>query len=166
MKLRNLAYPALCLALAMLFSYVESLFPLSVGIPGVKMGLPNIIIVFLLYRTGIREAAAVSLSRILLTALLFGNLFSFLYSLAGAVLSLLVMTLLKRSGAFRVVTVSIAGAVSHNLGQILMAMLILGFKEILYYLPYLILSGILAGIVIGILAALFINRFSHFIKHE
>ena len=161
MKLKHIAYLALCLALAMLFSYVEALFPLSLGIPGIKMGLPNIIIVFLLYRAGVRNAAIVSLSRILLTALLFGNLFSFLYSFAGAFLSLLVMALLKKSGAFRVVTVSITGAVSHNLGQILMAMLILGFKEILYYLPYLMLSGILAGIVIGILAALFINRFEH-----
>ena len=161
MKLKNVAYLALCLALSLLFSYVEALFPLSLGIPGIKMGLPNIIIVFLLYRAGAGKAAMVSLSRILLTALLFGNFFSFLYSLAGAFLSLLVMALLKKSGAFRVVTVSISGAVFHNLGQILMAMLILGFKEILYYLPYLMLSGILAGIVIGILAALFIHRFEH-----
>ena len=160
-SLNKVAYLALCLALAMLFSYVESLFPLSLGIPGIKMGLPNIIVVFLIYRAGIKEAASVSISRIFLSALLFGNLFSFLYSLAGALLSLLVMILLKKSGAFRVVTVSISGAVSHNLGQILVAMLILGFKEILYYLPYLILSGILAGIVIGILAALFIHRFRH-----
>ena len=80
MKLKHIAYLALCLALAMLFSYVEALFPLSLGIPGIKMGLPNIIIVFLLYRAGVRNAAIVSLSRILLTALLFGNLFSFLYS--------------------------------------------------------------------------------------
>lgn len=159
MKIKKTALLGLCLALAMIFSYVESLFPLTAGIPGIKMGLPNVITVYLLYRFGIKEAATVSFTRVFLSALLFGNLFSLIYSLSGAVLSLAVMGGLKKSGLFRIPAVSVSGAVSHNLAQILAAMIIIGFKEILYYLPYLILSGVLSGVLIGVLAALFIDRF-------
>ena len=159
MKIKKTALLGLCLAVAMIFSYVESLFPLTAGIPGIKMGLPNVITVYLLYRYGIKEAAAVSFTRVFLSALLFGNLFSLIYSFSGAVLSLAVMGGLKRSGLFRIPAVSVSGAVSHNLAQILAAMIIIGFKEILYYLPYLILSGVLSGVLIGVLAALFIDRF-------
>ena len=161
---KKLAVLAFLLAVSMIFSYVESLIPLSLGAPGIKMGLPNIITVFLLYTLGKKEAILVSLLRVLLTALLFGNLFSLIYSLSGAVLSFLVMALLQKTGLFRTVTVSVTGACAHNLAQILAAMVILGFKEILYYLPYLLLSGVVSGIIIGIVSAVFIRRFKGLIQ--
>ena len=155
---KELAFDAVFLLLAMALSYLESLLPLSFGVPGIKAGLPNLVIVFLLFRRGFKTAAAVSLIRVGLSALLFGNVFSLLYSLAGAVLSLCLMAGLKKTGLFSVTAVSVAGGVTHNIGQILMAMLILETKSILWYLPALIAGGTAAGFLIGILSAILIKR--------
>ena len=117
MKTKRLALGSMLVVLALILSYVESLFPLSVGIPGIKMGLPNIVILFALYRLTPRDTALISLVRVALVSLLFGTLFSLAYSLAGAVLSFAAMALLKKSGKFSPAGVSVAGAVCHNAGQ-------------------------------------------------
>jgi len=148
-------------AVAMILSYVESLLP-SVGIPGVKMGLANIAVIFALFRFGWKEAAALSLVRVVLVSLLFGSVGAMLYSLAGAVLSLAVMALLRRIDRFSTVGISVAGGVAHNAGQILMAMLILQTKQLLGYLPVLAVSGIAGGVLTGLAAALLIRRIPEF----
>ena len=148
-------------AVAMILSYVESLLP-SVGIPGVKMGLANIAVIFALFRFGWKEAAALSLVRVVLVSLLFGSVGAMLYSLAGAVLSLAVMALLRRIDRFSTVGISVAGCVAHNAGQILMAMLILQTKQLLGYLPVLAVSGIAGGVLTGLAAALLIRRIPEF----
>lgn len=153
------AFLGLCTALAMVFAYVEAVLPpIITAVPGIKMGLPNIVIIFLLYRYGWKQAALVSFVRVFAVALLFGNFNSFAYSMAGAVLSLLGMMLLKRLGWLSVVGVSVAGGVLHNVGQILTAIFILQTVEIGYYLIVLAISGTLSGVLIGIVGALMIKR--------
>ena len=146
------------MALALILSYVESLLPPLVAVPGVKVGLPNIVILFLLYRYGWKEAGAVSLIRLLLSAALFTGFVAFFYGLAGAVLSLAGSALLKRSDRFSPLGVSVAGGVLHNLGQIALAALILESGYIFAYLPVLLLSGTLAGALVGLLAGILIRR--------
>lgn len=158
MKVKNVATLGLCVALAMIMSYIESLFPLNFAVPGIKMGLANIVIIFLLYRMGFGAACVVSLIRVFLVSLLFGNVMMMAYSIAGAVLSLGLMLLLKKSGKFSVVGVSIAGGVAHNAGQIIMAIILLGAKQIAYYLPVLAVTGTVTGVLIGIAASIVIKR--------
>lgn len=158
---KRLVLLAMLTAVAMILSYVESLLP-SVGIPGVKMGLANIAVIFALFRFGWKEAAALSLVRVVLVSLLFGSVGAMLYSLAGAVLSLAVMALLRRIDRFSTVGVSVAGGVAHNAGQILMAMLILQTKQLLGYLPVLAVAGIAGGVLTGLAAALLIRRIPEF----
>ena len=160
-KTKRLVLLAMLTAVAMILSYVESLLP-SVGIPGVKMGLANIAVIFALFRFGWKEAAALSLVRVVLVSLLFGSVGAMLYSLAGAVLSLAVMALLRRIDRFSTVGISVAGGVAHNAGQILMAMLILQTKQLLGYLPVLAVSGIAGGVLTGLAAALLIRRIPKF----
>lgn len=160
-KTKRLVLLAMLTAVAMILSYVESLLP-SVGIPGVKMGLANIAVIFALFRFGWKEAAALSLVRVVLVSLLFGSFGAMLYSLAGAVLSLAVMVLLRRIDRFSTVGISVAGGVAHNAGQILMAMLILQTKQLLGYLPVLAVSGIAGGVLTGLAAALLIRRIPEF----
>ena len=160
-KTKRLVLLAMLTAVAMILSYVESLLP-SVGIPGVKMGLANIAVIFALFRFGWKEAAALSLVRVVLVSLLFGSVGAMLYSLAGAVLSLAVMALLRRIDRFSTVGISVAGGVAHNAGQILMAMLILQTKQLLGYLPVLAVSGIAGGVLSGLAAALLIRRIPEF----
>lgn len=160
-KTKRLVLLAMLTAVAMILSYVESLLP-SVGIPGVKMGLANIAVIFALFRFGWKEAAALSLVRVVLVGLLFGSVGAMLYSLAGAVLSLAVMALLRRIDRFSTVGISVAGGVAHNAGQILMAMLILQTKQLLGYLPVLAVSGIAGGVLTGLAAALLIRRIPEF----
>ena len=160
-KTKRLVLLAMLTAVAMILSYVESLLP-SVGIPGVKMGLANIAVIFALFRFGWKEAAALSLVRVVLVSLRFGSVGAMLYSLAGAVLSLAVMALLCRIDRFSTVGISVAGGVAHNAGQILMAMLILQTKQLLGYLPVLAVSGIAGGVLTGLAAALLIRRIPEF----
>ena len=158
MKIKKIALLGLVTALAMIMSYIESFLPLSFAIPGIKMGLANIVIVFVLYRAGLREACLVSVVRAILVSLLFGNVMSLAYSLAGAGLSLAGMGLLKRLDSFSVVGVSVTGAILHNAGQILMAILLLGTEQIAYYFPALAISGVVTGICIGVVAGLVMRR--------
>ncbi len=149
----------LTIALAMIMSYIEALVPLSFAVPGIKMGLANIVIIFVLYKIGTKEAVLVSLIRVILVSLPFSNVMAMAYSIAGAVLSLSVMWLLKKTDRFSVVGVSIAGGIMHNVGQIIMAVIILGTEQIALYLPVLIVTGTVTGVVIGIVSGLVINRF-------
>ena len=148
---KKLAVLGLLTAIALILSYVEALLPpIFVAVPGIKMGLPNIAIIFVLYRFGFKEAVAVSLVRLAAVALLFGNAMTLIYSLAGASLSLCLMALLKKSNWFSMVGVSIVGGVSHNLGQILIAMGLMETAEIGYYMIVLTVTGTVAGILIGV----------------
>ncbi|MBQ6428149.1 MAG: Gx transporter family protein [Oscillospiraceae bacterium] len=158
MKTQKLTVMALTTAIALVLSFIESQIPAFVAVPGVKMGLANIAIVYALYRLGWKEAAIISLIRVVLVSLLFGSAASFLYSLAGAVLSLLGMALLKKTGKFTEIVVSVAGGVLHNIGQIAMASIILETDALRYYLPFLLVSGILAGVVIGLISGILIRR--------
>ena len=159
MKTKKVAMLGLTIALAMIMSYIEALVPLSFAVPGIKMGLANIVIIFVLYKIGTKEAILVSLIRVILVSLLFSNVMAMAYSIAGAVLSLSVMWLLKKTDKFSFVGVSIAGGIMHNVGQIIMAVILLGTEQIALYLPVLIITGTVTGVVIGIVAGLVINRF-------
>lgn len=161
MKTKKVATLGLTIALAMIMSYIEALVPLSFAVPGIKMGLANIVIIFVLYKIGTKEAILVSLIRVILVSLLFSNAMAMAYSIAGAVLSLSVMWLLKKTDKFSVIGVSVAGGVMHNVGQIIMAVILLGTEQIALYLPVLIITGTATGIVIGIVAGLVINRFKN-----
>lgn len=160
MKLRprTISTVAMASTLALILSYIESLVPLSFAVPGIKMGLANIAIVFVLYRLGEKEAIAVSLIRLFWVAVLFDSFMTFLYSLAGAALSMTVMIILKRSGKFSAVGVSVAGGITHNAGQIIAAVLLMETAQIAYYLPVLVVSGTVTGVIIGIVSALLINK--------
>ncbi len=154
----RVAYFGVFTALALIFSYVESLIPISFGIPGVKLGLANLIIVTALFKLELKEAFLLSVVRVLLSGFLFGNYFSIIYSLAGALLSLSVMALLKRAGGFSIVGISIAGGVFHNIGQLFVAMIVVEMFSVAYYVPVLLVAGLLTGGVIGILAREILKR--------
>lgn len=158
MKAKRIALYGLCIALALVLSYVEALVPLSFTVPGVKLGLANIAVIFALYKMSLRDACIISLLRAVLVAVLFGNAFSLAYSLAGAVLSLAVMALLRKTGVFSVTGVSVAGGVAHNVGQIIVAVFVLETGKLVYYLPVLCVSGVAAGVCIGLVSALIIKR--------
>ena len=157
-KLRLLTTLGVAAAAAMIISFVETLIPAPFAVPGIKLGLANLVGIFLLMKIDWKAAAAVTLVRVLLSALLFGSAASLAYSAAGALLSVLVMSLLKRAGVFSAVGISIAGAVSHNAGQVLMAVILLNTKEIVFWLPPLVISGAVTGLAIGLTGALLIKK--------
>ncbi|MBR6782689.1 MAG: Gx transporter family protein [Clostridia bacterium] len=143
----------------MVFAWIESLLPpLVAAVPGIKLGLPNIVIVFVLYRFGWREAASVSFVRIVAVSLLFGNPVTIAYSLAGGFLSLLGMTLLKKTDLLSTTGVSVAGGVLHNAGQILMAMLIMSTAGLGYYFIILAVTGTVSGIFVGLCGGFAVRR--------
>ena len=148
----KVAFFGVFVALALIFSYVEMLIPIQIGIPGVKLGLANLIIVIMLYKTTAREALLLSVTRVLLSGFLFGNMFSILYSLAGGILSLAVMALSKKTGGFSVIGVSIAGGVSHNMGQLAVAAFVVETARVIYYFPLLLIAGVLTGFLIGVVS--------------
>ena len=141
-------------SLALIFSYIEAIIPYNPGIPGIKLGIANVVTVIALYKFGPKDAVAVSVIRIVIAGLLFNGLFGMLYSLAGAVLSLIGMIILKKTGLFSVTGVSMAAGVLHNLGQLLMAAALIEDLRIFFYFPVLMFSGIAAGILVGIISAL------------
>lgn len=156
---KKIAVLGLCTAVALILAYVESMLPpLFTAVPGIKIGLPNIIIVFVLYRFGLKEAAVVSLIRMLAVSFMFGNMMALVYSLAGAFLSMLVMVLLKRLNFLSVIGVSVAGGVFHNVGQILAAMVFLGTAELGYYLIVLAITGTVSGIFVGLCGGIIVKR--------
>ena len=158
-KTKTIAFIGLCTSLALVFAYLEAIIPpLFPSLPGVKMGLPNIIIIFLLYRFGPKTAITVSLLRIVLVTALFGNAMAMLYSLAGGMLSILIMIVLKKFNILSTVGVSIAGGVSHNVGQIIVAMFVLETTQLAYYLVVLTFSGIVSGVFIGLAGSVLIKK--------
>lgn len=145
-------------ALALIFSYVEAMIPINFGIPGVKLGLANLIVVIMLYKGDWKDALFIAVARIVLSGFIFGNLFSILYSLAGGLLSLLVMILLKKTNVFSIAGVSIGGGAAHNVGQLLVAMFVVQTYQVGYYLPVLLIAGVLTGALIGIVALEVVKR--------
>ena len=154
----RVAYFGVFTALALIFSYVETLIPVNLGIPGVKLGLANLIIVVALYKMRLSEAYLLSVVRILLAGFIFGNYFSIIYSLAGGLLSLTVMALLKKWGGFSLQGISIAGGVFHNIGQLIVAAVVVETFSVTYYFPVLLVAGLLTGLVIGIVAVMMLKR--------
>mgnify|MGYP000602142413 FL=1 len=146
----KVAYFGVFTTLALILSYVETLIPIQFGIPGVKLGLANLIIVIALYRMKLSEAYLLSIVRVLLAGFIFGNYFSIIYSLAGGLLSLTVMALLRKKGGFSVIGVSIAGGVFHNIGQLIIASVIVETFSVMYYVPVLLIAGLVTGLLIGI----------------
>ena len=139
----RVAYFGVFTALALIFSYVETLIPVNLGIPGVKLGLANLIIVVALYKMRLSEAYLLSVVRVLLAGFIFGNYFSIIYSLAGGLLSLTVMALLKKWGGFSLQGISIAGGVFHNIGQLIVAAVVVETFSVTYYFPVLLIAGLL-----------------------
>ena len=154
----RVAYFGVFTALALMFSYIETMIPIQFGVPGIKLGFANIMIVIMLYKSSAKEALLLSIVRIMLSGFLFGNLSSILYSIAGGVLSLGIMTLLKKQGGFSVIGVSVAGSVSHNVGQLIVAMLVVETYQVGYYLPVLLVAGVLTGLGIGVVSQEVLKR--------
>ena len=151
----RVAYFGVFTALALIFSYVETLIPINFGIPGVKLGLANLVIVIALYKMKLTEVYLLSVVRVLLSGFIFGNYFSIIYSLAGGLLSLTVMALLKKSKGFSVMGISVAGG---GVGQLIVAMLVVETFSVGYYFPVLLVAGLITGLVIGIVSAEMLKR--------
>lgn len=149
---KRVAYCAMLTALAMIFGYVEALIPFGFGIPGIKLGIANIVIVLALYMLPAYQVFLIQLARIVLVSFMFGNMSMMIYSLAGGMLSFLVMMLLKKTKGFSITGVSIAGGVSHNIGQLAVAVLAVQNVKIVFYFPVLMAAGLLTGGLIGLLA--------------
>lgn len=149
----KISYCAMLVALAMIFSYVESMIPINFGIPGVKIGIANVVTVFGIYFLNSGSVFLIVFLRIILIGFMFGSGMSILYSLAGGMLSLIVMLLMKKTGIFSVIGVSIGGGIAHNVGQIAVAAGIVQNLKLIYYLPVLLISGTITGWLIGIISS-------------
>jgi len=163
---KTIARYGLLIALALILSYAEAQIPAFFAVPGMKLGLTNLVVLLALYLMGSGSAVTINIIRIVLVALLFGNGMSLAYSAAGGLLSGGVMILLKKTGRFSVVTVSIAGGVMHNVGQILVAMVLLNTSSLAWYLLILWFTGIASGAVIGILGGLLCGRLEKYAGQE
>lgn len=158
-KTKKIALMGVLTSVALILSYIEAILPpIWSAVPGIKMGFPNIVIIFLLYRFGVKEAAIVSFIRIFIVALLFGNVMTLAYSCAGAFLSIVLMAIFKKINAFSVVGTSIIGGVAHNLGQILVAIFLFDTVQIGYYMAVLAVTGTIAGVFIGLAGAFLLKR--------
>lgn len=157
-KTKKIAVFALCVALAFVLSFLETLIPINIGVPGVKIGLANMVVLAALYLLDKRAAFAISMIRILISSLLFSGAFSLLYSFTGGILSFLVMLLAMKSEKLSILGVSVLGGAVHNIGQIIVAAIVMQTPRIVYYLPVLLISGALAGIVVGIVSKIVVER--------
>ena len=157
MRSQKVAFLGIFTALAMILSYIETLIPSFVAIPGIKLGLANIAVIVILYKIGWKEAFAVSIIRVILSSLLFTTVLSMLYSLAGAILSLFAMILLKKI-KLSPITISVIGGVCHNIGQIAVAIFMTETAELVYYLPVLLITGTISGILIGLVGAITVKK--------
>ncbi len=154
----RIAYFGVFTSLALIFSYVETLIPINFGIPGIKLGLANLVTVFALYKLTMRETYLISIARVILSGFLFGNLFAILYSLAGGLLSLTMMNLFRKTERFSIYGISMAGGVFHNVGQLLMAMLVVESITLTGYLPVLLIAGLITGLLIGVVTNAVLKR--------
>ena len=146
------------IARAMILSYVESLIPFSFGVPGIKLGLTNVVTVIMMYTYGIPGALGVAVLRAVLSGFMFGNAFSIIYSVAGCVLSFIFMYILKKTNHFAIISVSAAGGVMHNVGQLIVAANVVKTYSVIYYAPVLIIAGVFTGIIIGIVSDEIVKR--------
>jgi len=158
MNTKKIAYLGLLIALAFVFSYIEFLIPINIGVPGAKLGLANLVIIVALYTLNEKDAFILSMIRIVLVGFTFANLASMLYSLAGGILSFVAMVIAKKTKKLSITGVSVLGGVFHNIGQIMMAIWVVKTASLIYYLPVLLVSGIVAGVAIGILGAMVTKR--------
>ena len=158
MNAKRVAMYGMMVALAMVLSFLESMLPAFVAVPGVKLGLTNLVVMVALYRMHPSDALIINIIRIILVGLTFGNAFSIAYSIAGGVLSFMVMYILYRSDRFSALGVGAAGGVAHNIGQIIVAMIVMRTTGVAYYLPVLIISGLIAGVVIGLISGMVVKR--------
>lgn len=158
MKTNKVALLGLFIALAFVLSYIEFLLPFSIGIPGAKIGLANLAVVVALFIIGKKDALVLSIIRVLLVGLTFGNLAMTMYSIAGAALSYIMMLIGMKTKKLSITGVSVLGGVFHNVGQIIVAMLVLETAGLIYYLPFLVIIGTISGVVIGVLAAMIVER--------
>lgn len=157
-KVKETVYISMFTLVALGLSYLESLIPPLTAVPGIKIGLANIAVIFTLYKFNFKSASTVSLMRVFISFLLFGSVLSLAYSFAGALVSIIVMAIMKRSEKFSTVGVSVAGAISHNAAQIITAAVILGTSEIIFYLPVLVISAVISGIFIGVAGAVLVSK--------
>lgn len=157
-KTKQLALYGMCIALAFILSYVEAMLPFPMPMPGMKVGLTNLVVMIALFYMRESSAFVINLTRIFLVSMTFGNMMTLWYSLAGGILSFVAMLILKRTNKFSMVSVSVIGGVSHNVGQILVAMYVLQTTKLYWYLSVLSVSGVVAGIVIGVVASLILDR--------
>lgn len=158
-KVKKTALLGMITSVALVLAYLEAILPpVSTAVPGIKMGLPNLAIILALYRFGFKEAATVSALRLFIVALLFGNVMTLAYSAAGAVLSLALMGILKRTDKFSFIGVSVVGAVMHNLGQVLVAIFLFETVQLGYYMLVLSVTGSIAGVLIGVGAGILLKR--------
>lgn len=161
-RTQKLATSAVLASLGLIFSYIEAILPFSFGIPGIKLGIANLVVIIALYTLGRSYALSINVIRILVAGLLFNGLFGAIYSLAGALLSFIVMVLLKKTNKFSIIGVSMAGGVIHNVGQLLIAAAIISNIKIFFYFPILLFSGMITGILIGIIAHFILRRLQGF----
>jgi heptaprenyl diphosphate synthase len=158
MTTKKTAQLGVYIALAMILSYVESLIPFSFGVPGIKLGLTNVVTVIMMYTYGIPGALGVAVLRAVLSGFMFGNAFSIIYSVAGCVLSFIFMYILKKTNHFAIISVSAAGGVMHNVGQLIVAANVVKTYSVIYYAPVLIIAGVFTGIIIGIVSDEIVKR--------
>ncbi len=158
MTTKKTAQLGVYMALAMILSYVESLIPFSFGVPGIKLGLTNVVTVIMMYTYGIPGALGVAVLRAVLSGFMFGNAFSIIYSVAGCVLSFIFMYILKKINHFAIISVSAAGGVMHNVGQLIVAANVVKTYSVIYYAPVLIIAGVFTGIIIGIVSDEIVKR--------
>lgn len=158
MTTKKTAQLGVYIALAMILSYVESLIPFSFGVPGIKLGLTNVVTVIMMYTYGIPGALGIAVLRAVLSGFMFGNAFSIIYSVAGCVLSFIFMYILKKTNHFAIISVSAAGGVMHNVGQLIVAANVVKTYSVIYYAPVLIIAGVFTGIIIGIVSDEIVKR--------
>jgi heptaprenyl diphosphate synthase len=162
MKSKRTATYGLLIALAFILSYIETLIPIPFAVPGMKMGLANLVVITSLYAMGGKQAFVLSMIRIILVGFTFGNLSTMAFSIAGGLLSWFLMLIFMKTKWFSIVGVSIIGGISHNIGQILVSIYIVDNLNIAYYLPFLLITGVVTGTLIGMLGALIVKRLKNF----
>ena len=158
MNAKKISFLGLLIALAFVLSYVEVILPINIGIPGAKIGLANLVVMVALYTIGGKNAFLLSIVRVILVGFTFGNMAMMMYSMAGALLSFVIMALAKKFGSFSITGVSVLGGVFHNVGQIIVAIFVMSTGQLIYYLPVLIILGTITGLVIGLVAGMICQR--------
>jgi len=161
LKAKNIATYGLLIALAFILSYIETLIPMLVPVPGIKLGLANLVVLTALYVMGVKQALILSILRIVLVGFTFGSPSTMIFSLAGGLLSWLMMSLFRKFKLFSLVGVSILGGIAHNIGQIAVSIVVVDNINIIYYLPILLISGVVTGTLIGILGAMIVKRLNN-----